>query len=86
MRKLRPTEDAYGQEIWAYYNDKDVAEIVENADGYISASMFGPKGYFSDYEDWAPPHEKGIGICERKSLRHRLWGWQMLVVSAEKRF
>jgi SAM-dependent methyltransferase len=68
LKRLRPTEDAYGQEIWAYYNGKDVAEIVENADGYISASMFGPKGYFSDYEDWAPYTKRAMEFVKGRVL------------------
>lgn len=68
MKRLRPTEDAYGQEIWAYYNGKDVVEIVENADGYISVSMFGPKGYFSDYEDWTPFTKKAMEFVKGRVL------------------
>ncbi len=68
VRRLSPAEDAYGQEIWAYYNGKNVAEIVENADGYISVSKFGPKGYFSDYEDWAPYTRKALGFVKGRVL------------------
>ncbi|MFQ6064211.1 MAG: class I SAM-dependent methyltransferase [Candidatus Bathyarchaeia archaeon] len=53
---MRPEEDAYGQELWAYYKGRAVFEIVERDDGYISASTY-PRIYFSDYEDW-PLHEK----------------------------
>jgi SAM-dependent methyltransferase len=59
MRKIKSAkaeEDAYGQEIRAYYEGREVFEIVERDDGYISASAL-PKMYFSEYEDW-PPHEK----------------------------
>lgn len=68
VKRLSPIEDAYGQEIWAYYNGKDVAEIVENADGYISASKFGPKGYFLDYEDWAPYAKKAMEFVKGRVL------------------
>lgn len=53
---MKPEEDAYGEEIWAYYKGREVFEIVERDDGYISASNL-PKVYFSEYEDWSP-HEK----------------------------
>lgn len=43
MKKLRPIEDAHGQEIWTYYNSKEVPEIVENYGGYISVSLFGAR-------------------------------------------
>ena len=57
LRILKSEEDAYGQEMWAYYKGREVFEIVERDDGYISASPALPKMYFSDYDDW-PPHEK----------------------------
>ena len=68
MKKLRPIEDAYGQEIWTYYNGKEVPEIVENYDGYISVSLFGPKGYFSDYEDWAPYTKRALEFVKGRVL------------------
>lgn len=56
-RLLKPEQDAYGQLIWAYYQGREVFEIAERDDGYISAASVLPKMYFSEYEDW-PPHEK----------------------------
>jgi hypothetical protein len=41
--KTETYEYTYSQEIWAYFNRKDVAEIVENADYCVQASAFGPK-------------------------------------------
>jgi len=60
MRKLKfvkPEEDAYGQEIWAYFKGRECFEIVERDDGYIDAISTAPKMYFSEYEDW-PVHER----------------------------
>ena len=60
MRKIKPVkleEDAYGQGMWAYYSGREVFEIVERGDDYISAASAVPKMYFSEYEDW-PIHEK----------------------------
>ena len=54
---MKPEEDASGQEIWAYYKGREVFEIWERDDGYISASSTEPKKYFSEYGDW-PLHEK----------------------------
>jgi len=57
MRKVqKPEEDAYGHEIWAFYNGRKVLEIAERDDGYISAAPL-PKMYFSKYEKW-PVHER----------------------------
>jgi SAM-dependent methyltransferase len=53
---MKPEEDAYGQEIWAYYKGRECFEIAERDDGYISAAPL-PKIYFSKYEDW-PLHER----------------------------
>lgn len=60
MRKptaMKPREDAVGQEIWAYYQGREVLEIWERDDGFIVASSTEPKRYFLEYEDWSP-HEK----------------------------
>jgi len=55
-KKLKPEEDAFGQEIWAYHKGRDSFEIIERDDGFFDASS-GPKMYFSEYENW-PAHEK----------------------------
>lgn len=52
MKKIKPEEDAFGQEMWACYNGEEASEIVERDDGYFDASPKGPKLYFSEYEDW----------------------------------
>jgi len=56
IKTLKPEQDAYGQEIWAYYKGRDSFEIIERDDGYFDAYS-GPKIYFSEYEAW-PIHEK----------------------------
>jgi len=43
--------------MWAYYKGKEVFEIWERDDGYISASSSAVKKYFSEYVNWAQ-HEK----------------------------
>ena len=48
---LKTEEDAFGQEIWAYYKGERASEIVERDDGYFDVSS-GPEMYFSDYDDW----------------------------------
>jgi SAM-dependent methyltransferase len=56
-KTIKPEEDAYGQEIWAHYQSREVFEILERDDGFIDVISTAPKMYFSKYEDW-PPHEK----------------------------
>jgi len=63
---LKPEEDAFGQEIWAYYKGKEVFEIVERDDGYIDA--MNPKVYFSEYEDWHPLEKKAMELVKGRVL------------------
>jgi SAM-dependent methyltransferase len=56
MKKLKPMEDAYGQEVWAHFNGKKSFEIVERNDGYFDVSTGAPS-YFSEYDYWSE-HEK----------------------------
>jgi len=53
---LKDHEDAYGYEIFDFYNGEDVVEIVERSDGYIDSNR-GPRIYFLPYEAW-PNHTK----------------------------
>jgi len=53
---MEPKKDAYGQEIWAFFQGKESYEIVERDDGFIDFSD-GPSVYFAEFEKW-PKHEK----------------------------
>jgi SAM-dependent methyltransferase len=53
---MKPEEDAYGQELLAYYNGNEINEIVERDDGFISTGLK-ISYYFSQFEDW-PFHEQ----------------------------
>lgn len=66
IRALKPEEDAFGQMIWAYYQGKEVFEIWERNDGYISVDL--PKTYLSEYEDWALHQRKAMEFVEGKVL------------------
>lgn len=81
---MEPEEDAFGQMLIAYYNDRSVSEIVERDDGLTNAIF--AKGYFSSYEDWHPIEQESDAACERKSFGCWLWSWQALAVFAAKRF
>jgi 2-polyprenyl-3-methyl-5-hydroxy-6-metoxy-1,4-benzoquinol methylase len=65
-RTMKPEEDAYGQEVLAYHNGKEVFEVVERDDGYISVST--PRMYFSDYESWSPQERKALEFAKGKVL------------------
>ncbi|GIW67020.1 MAG: methyltransferase [Candidatus Parcubacteria bacterium] len=53
---MEPKKDAYGQEIWAFFQGKESYEIIERDDGFVDLSG-GPSVYFADFEKW-PKHEK----------------------------
>jgi len=67
MKKLKPMEDAYGQEVWYYFNGKKSFEIVEREDGYFDVSSGAPT-YFSEYDDWAEHHKKAIEFARGRVL------------------
>jgi len=55
MKKLKPEEDAFGQEIWACYKGED-------------ASPGNPRNYFSEYEDWDPLDRKAMELVKGRVL------------------
>jgi len=64
---MKPEEDAYGQEIWAYYKGRDSFEIIERDDGYFDASS-GPKIYFSEYESWSLREKRAMEFVKGRVL------------------
>jgi len=68
MKKLKPEEDAFGQEIWACYKGEEASEIVERGDGYFNASQKGPGLYFLEYEDWNPIEKKAMEFVKGRVL------------------
>jgi len=68
MKKLKPEEDAFGQEIWACYKGEDASEVVERDDGYFNASPGNPRNYFSEYEDWDPLDRKAMELVKGRVL------------------
>jgi hypothetical protein len=67
MKKLKPLEDAYGQEVWAYFNNKKSFEIVEREDGYFAVSSGAPT-YFSSYDYWPEHYKKAIAFVRGRVL------------------
>ncbi len=68
MRKLKPEEDVFGQEMWAYYNGERASEIVERDDGYFDASRNGPEMYFSEFKDWHLVEQKAMEFVKGRVL------------------
>jgi len=58
---LKDHQDAFGHEIYDYFNGIGDAEIIERDDGYIDLSA-GPAVYFTPHRKWFP--------IERKAMRY----------------
>jgi len=67
IKTLKPEEDAFGQEIWAYYKGEDVFEIVERDDGYFNAAA-NPRMYFSEYENWHTHEKRAMELVKSRVL------------------
>ena len=65
---MKPEEDAVGQEIWAYYQGREVFEIWERDDGYIAAYATEPRRYFLEYEDWQLHEKRAMEFVKGKVL------------------
>ena len=65
---MKPEKDAYGQEIWAYYQGRDSFEIVERDDGYFDAPAQSPRNYFAEYEDWGTHEKKAMEFVKGRIL------------------
>ena len=64
---MRLEQDAYGQEVYDYFQGKSVVEIVERDDGYIDISR-GPALYFSPYDEWLPEEQQAIQLAHGRNL------------------
>ncbi len=96
MKRLKPEEDAFGQEMWAFYKGEEAFEIVERDDGYFNASPGNPRNYFSEYEDWDPLDRKAMEFVKGRVLdigcgagRHSLYlqnkGFDVLGIDSSPR-
>lgn len=56
MSRLIDYQDAFGHEIFDYYQNRSGYEIIERNDGHIEVGA-GPRAYFLEYKDW-PAYEK----------------------------
>lgn len=64
---MRADQDAYGQEVYDFYQGEQVIEIVERDDGYIGISG-GPPAYFAPYEDWPAIQQEAIQLAQGRVL------------------
>jgi SAM-dependent methyltransferase len=64
---MKASQDAFGKEIYAWFQGKDVTEIVERDDGSIGTSN-GPCLYFLEYPDWPPHQQEAMGFVQGRVL------------------
>ena len=59
IAQYRKDRDAYGHEIYDFFQGKEVFEIVERGDGYIDAGNT-VQNYFADFADWPAYEQEGM--------------------------
>jgi SAM-dependent methyltransferase len=64
---MEPKKDAYGQEVWAFFQKKKSYEIVERDDGLIDLTE-GPAAYFAEFKDWPKIQKQAIKFAKGKVL------------------
>jgi SAM-dependent methyltransferase len=52
--------------LWACYNGKEVFDVWERDDGYVTVEM--PKAYFLEYEDWSLHQKKAMEFVKGRVL------------------
>jgi SAM-dependent methyltransferase len=62
-----PEQDAYGQEVYDFYQGQNVTEIVEREDGFIGTSG-GPAAYFAPFEAWPLAQQEAIHLAHGRLL------------------
>jgi SAM-dependent methyltransferase len=65
---VKTTDDGYGQLLLAALEGDPAPEIVEREDGFINASVFGPKAYFAPFRRWPAHHRRAMRFCRGRVL------------------
>lgn len=64
---MEPKRDAYGQEVLAFFLDKESFEVIERDDGFIDFSTGAP-AYFAKYKDWPKIQKQAIKYARGRVL------------------
>lgn len=64
---MKPEEDAFGQEVLAYFLHKEGVEIIERDDGFVDSSDI-LSYYFSDYNEWFSMERRAIKLARGRVL------------------
>jgi SAM-dependent methyltransferase len=70
MMRSKDSQDAYGHEVWDYFNKRPSYEVVERSDGYIDPfpSDVAPRLYFASIKDWPEVERKAIRYARGRVL------------------
>ncbi len=68
MKTISREHDAYGQMILGALDGKQLQEIVERDDGFITASIFGPQVYLAPFRRWPAHHRQGVRYVRGRVL------------------
>ncbi len=64
---MKPEQDAFGREIYDYFQTGEAIEIIEREDGFVDLSG-GPAGYFSQHADWSPHLQEAMTYVQGRVL------------------
>lgn len=64
---MKLEQDAYGRQIYDYFQTDKAFEVVERDDGFIGMSMGAPV-YFSQYADWSPHLQEAMTYVQGRVL------------------
>ena len=65
---MRITQDAYGRQLLAQYNNQTAtAEIIERDDGYVDTGSE-PGAYFREHNQWSPLERRAIKFAQGRIL------------------
>lgn len=64
---MKTEQDAFGQEIFDYFQTGEATEIIERDDGFVAVSS-GPTAYFSQYDEWSPHLQKAMRYVQGRVL------------------
>src|SRR5262249_55018353 len=64
---LSPNRDAYGQLVFAHYNGRPSAEVIERDDHWFDLSAGAP-AYFASFEKWPSVERRAIPLVRGRVL------------------
>lgn len=64
---MKSSKDAYGQEVWAFFQGKPSFELVERDDGFVNVSG-GATAYFAEFKDWPKIQKQAIKFAKGKVM------------------